>query len=134
MGDCGSMFLGFTIGILSVIGTRYHASNFIVTLAVPVLILAVPIFDTALVTIMRDLTGRSVSRGGKDHISHRLVVLGLSEKKAVLLLYFLAIITGSIAIIYPYVNFYVVTIIGALILVGLFFLGGFLGETKVYSE
>ncbi len=134
MGDCGSMFLGFIIGTLSVIGTRHHASNFIVTIAIPVLILAVPIFDTALVTIMRDLTGRSVSRGGKDHISHRLVVLGLSEKKAVLLLYLLAIITGSIAIIYPYVNFYVVTIIGALILVGLFFLGVFLGETKVYSE
>ena len=134
MGDCGSMFLGFTIGALSIAGTYQHASNLIVTIAVPVLIMAVPIFDTALVTIMRNLTGRAVSQGGKDHISHRLVVLGLSEKQAVLLLYSLSIITGAIAIIYPHFNFYVIIVIGALVLVGLFLLGVFLGETKVYSK
>lgn len=134
MGDCGSMFLGFTIGTLSIAGTYQHASNLIVTIAVPVLIMAVPILDTALVTIMRNLTGRAVSQGGKDHISHRLVVLGLSERQAVLLLYSLSIITGAIAIIYPHFNFFVITVIGALVLVGLFFLGVFLGETKVYSK
>ena len=129
-----SMFLGFTIGTLSIAGTYQHASNLIVTIAVPVLIMAVPILDTALVTIMRNLTGRAVSQGGKDHISHRLVVLGLSERQAVLLLYSLSIITGAIAIIYPHFNFFVITVIGALVLVGLFFLGVFLGETKVYSK
>ena len=134
MGDCGSIFLGFTIGALSIVGTYQHASNLIVTIAVPVLIMAVPIFDTALVTVMRNLTGRAVSQGGKDHISHRLVILGLSEKQAVLLLYLLSVITGVIAIIYPHLNFYVITIIGALVLIGLFSLGVFLGEAKVYSQ
>lgn len=134
MGDCGSMFLGFTIGALSIVGTYQHASNLIVIMAVPVLIMAIPIFDTALVTVMRKLTGRAVSHGGKDHISHRLVILGLSEKQAVLLLYLLSIITGVIAIIYPHVNFYVITVIGVLVLIGLFFLGIFLGEVKVYSK
>ncbi|GBE39254.1 MAG TPA: hypothetical protein ENG75_05855 [Nitrospirae bacterium] len=134
MGDCGSMFLGFTIGALTIAGTYQHASNLIVTMAVPVLVMAIPILDTGLVTVMRKLTGRAVSQGGKDHISHRLVLLGLSERQAVLLLYLLSVITGVIAIIYPYFNFYVITIIGVLVLVGLFFLGVFLGETKVYSE
>jgi UDP-GlcNAc:undecaprenyl-phosphate GlcNAc-1-phosphate transferase len=134
MGDCGSMFLGFTIGALSIVGTYQHASNLIVTIAVPVLIMAVPIFDTLLVTVMRNLTGRAVSRGGKDHISHRLVVLGLSERQSVLLLYSLSIITGAIAIMYPHFNLYMIIVIGALVLVGLFLLGVFLGETKVYSK
>jgi len=133
MGDCGSMFLGFIIGTLSIVGTYKHASNLAVTIAVPVLVMAVPIFDTALVTIMRQLTGRSVSQGGKDHTSHRLVVLGLSQRQAVLLLYSLSIITGTIAIIYPYFNPYVITIIGALVLIALFLLGVFLSEAKVYS-
>ncbi len=134
MGDCGSMFLGFTIGALSIVGTHRHASNLIVTIAVPVLIVAVPIFDTALVTVMRKLTGRAVSQGGKDHISHRLVVLGLSEKQAVLVLYLLSIIIGFLAIISPHLNFYLIMVIGILVLVGLFYLGIFLGEVKVYSQ
>ncbi len=134
MGDCGSMFLGFTIGALSIVGTYQHASNLIVTMAVPVLIMAVPIFDTILVTVMRKLTGRAVSQGGRDHISHRLVILGLSERQAVSLLYLLSIIIGVIAIIYPYFNFYVISVIGALVLIGLFYLGVFLGEAKVYSQ
>jgi UDP-GlcNAc:undecaprenyl-phosphate GlcNAc-1-phosphate transferase len=134
MGDCGSMFLGFTIGTLSIAGTYRHASNLIMTIAVPVLVMAIPIFDTILVSIMRNLTGRSVSQGGKDHISHRLVILGLSEKKAVLALYVLSMAIGTIAILYSYINFYVITILGTIVLIGLFFLGVFLGETKVYSD
>ncbi|MBI4710559.1 MAG: hypothetical protein HY759_05615 [Nitrospirae bacterium] len=134
MGDCGSMFLGFTIGALSIAGTYQHASHFIVTMAVPVLVMAIPIFDTTFVTIMRNLTGRSISQGGKDHSSHRLVILGLSEKKAVLMLYSLSIITGTIAIIYPLSNIYIITVIGILVLIGLFFLGVFLSEARVYSK
>ncbi|MDP1852886.1 MAG: hypothetical protein Q8L26_01565, partial [Candidatus Omnitrophota bacterium] len=134
MGDCGSMFLGYTIGALSITGTYQHASNLVVTMAVPVLIVAIPIFDTMLVTVMRKLTGRAVSQGGKDHISHRLVLLGLSEKQAVLLLYFLSLITGIIAIVYPHFNLYMIIVVGALVLVGLFSLGIFLGDAKVYSK
>lgn len=133
MGDCGSMFLGFTIGALSIAGTYQHASHFIVTMAVPVLVMAIPIFDTTFVTVMRNLTGRSISQGGKDHSSHRLVILGLSEKKAVLMLYSLSIITGTIAIIYPISNIYMITVIGILVLIGLFFLGVF-SEARVYSK
>jgi UDP-GlcNAc:undecaprenyl-phosphate GlcNAc-1-phosphate transferase len=103
-------------------------------MAVPVLIMAVPIFDTILVTVMRKLTGRAVSQGGRDHVSHRLVILGLSERKAVPLLYLLSIVTGVIAIFLPYFNIYVISVIGVLVLIWLFYLGVFLGETKVYSQ
>ncbi|MEI6128006.1 MAG: MraY family glycosyltransferase, partial [Pseudomonadota bacterium] len=85
MGDCGSMFLGFTLAALSLTGTWRHASSLFVTFLVPILILGIPIFDTAFVTITRGFRGQPVSQGGKDHLSHRLVFLGFSEKKTVII-------------------------------------------------
>ena len=60
--------------------TGGRSRSLLPVLAVPVLILFIPIFDTLLVTILRKLAGRSVARGGRDHTSHRLVALGLSER------------------------------------------------------
>jgi len=60
--------------------------------------LLVPILDTTLVTVTRLLRGQPVSQGGRDHASHRLVILGLSEPQAVLLLYLMAFIAGATAI------------------------------------
>src|SRR5215208_1723808 len=88
MGDCGSMFVGFFLAssaLLSASGER--GRSFIVVIAVPVLILFIPIFDTTLVTVVRKLSGRAASQGGRDHASHRLVALGLSERRAVWMLY-----------------------------------------------
>lgn len=99
MGDCGSMFIGFFIAgaaLLSVSGGRTR--SFLPVLAVPVLILLIPIFDTTLVTLLRKLAGRPVSQGGRDHTSHRLVALGLSERRAVWLLYGLATMAGLFAL------------------------------------
>ncbi len=99
MGDCGSLFLGFMLGAISIISTmstqtgvshgrEYYAglSNLVLMLAVPVSVLIIPIFDTALVSFTRLQNGRSISQGGRDHTSHRLVLLGLSEERAVLTL------------------------------------------------
>lgn len=100
MGDCGSLFIGFLLAgsvLLNQIGGR--GRGILPILAVPVLILFVPIFDTTFVTIIRKLWGRSVSQGGRDHTSHRLVALGLTERSAVLLLYALAIAGGSISLL-----------------------------------
>ncbi len=77
MGDCGSMFVGFFLAssaLLSAAGDR--GRSFLVVIAVPVLILFIPIFDTTLVTVVRKLSGRAASQGGRDHTSHRLVALG----------------------------------------------------------
>ncbi|HYU26841.1 MAG TPA: MraY family glycosyltransferase, partial [Thermoanaerobaculia bacterium] len=85
MGDCGSMFVGFFLAAsVLAAGTGSGRSRSVAAvLAVPVLVLLVPIFDTTLVTLMRKLAGRPASQGGRDHTSHRLVALGLSEKHAV---------------------------------------------------
>ena len=64
-------------------------------------VLLIPIFDTTLVTVARLLSGRSPAVGGRDHSSHRLVAIGLSERAAVLLLWGLAAIGGAIGLIAP---------------------------------
>jgi len=61
---------------------------------VPLLILGYPIFDTCLVSVMRTLEGRSIFRGGKDHSSHRLALLGLKRYKTVLAVYAICALLG----------------------------------------
>jgi len=134
MGDCGSMFLGMTIAIIATIGTANHVSNLLVTLAIPVLILVVPIFDTTFVALMRRLKGQPISQGGRDHTSHRLMFLGLSERKTALLLYVLSILFGLIALLYAQIDIFIVSILAVLAVIILFFFGVFLGETKDYSD
>ena len=90
MGDCGSMFLGFTLGGMALMSDYGRSRNLTAVLLSPVLILLLPIFDTCVVTATRKLSGRAISQGGRDHTSHRLVALGMSERRAVLLLYVLA--------------------------------------------
>src|SRR5687767_13378548 len=100
MGDCGSMFVGFFLASSVLIGQSGGRSRGIVSiLAVPVLILFVPIFDTTFVTVIRKLWGRKASQGGRDHTSHRLVALGLSERNAVLMIYSFAVLAGLLALL-----------------------------------
>ena len=134
MGDSGSMFLGFSLACITLMGESINIPHLIATLVIPVLILAVPIFDTTLVTLVRIINGKSILKGGKDHVSHRLVSLGLSEKKAVTLLYILSIIFGSIALLYSQVGALIVTLLSILTIVVLLFFGLFLSEINTYKE
>jgi len=97
MGDGGSFFLGSFLGgaWLWLAPTEPRGIN---TTVVPMLILLVPIFDTAFVTYTRRRAGRSALVGGRDHTSHRLVALGVSERTAVLTLYALASAGALLAI------------------------------------
>src|SRR5438067_844491 len=73
MGDAGSLLIGFSFGALT-LSTNHHTggrSNLLTVVAVPVLVLLIPILDTALVTLSRWLSGRPASQGGRDHSSHR---------------------------------------------------------------
>ncbi len=100
MGDCGALFVGFFLAssaLTAVSGGR--SRTLLPILAVPVLILVLPIFDTTLVTILRKLTGRAVWQGGRDHTSHRLVALGIPERRAVSLLCGLSLLSGLLALL-----------------------------------
>lgn len=77
MGDCGSQFLGYMLAVIS-LGVQSTGEPVVGTL-VPIVVLAVPIFDTTFVTVTRILRGNPVTDGGNDHTHHRLVRLGLSE-------------------------------------------------------
>lgn len=100
MGDSGSLFLGFVLAYLSVsVQSKLGSSSAILVLLIPISLMAIPIMDTTLVTIKRLAAGRRIDQGGRDHTSHRLVALGLSEKKAVLILYFISAIWGALCIL-----------------------------------
>src|SRR5688572_23641552 len=98
MGDTGSLFLGFLLAAVG-IKLRFPENFDIVTWMVPVLVLGVPIFDTMLVTFSRIRRRIPITRGGKDHLSHRLVSLGLTRREAVMALYLLQGALGIAAIV-----------------------------------
>ena len=98
MGDCGSMFLGYILAGLSAIVFSANHAPLVVGIAAPLLLLAVPLFDTTLVVIIRKREGRAVSQGGRDHTSHRLVYAGFSEKGAALTHFGLTLLFGGAGI------------------------------------
>lgn len=93
MGDSGSLFLGFTLAAMA-LSREPQASNVLSRIGVLFLIFLIPIFDTTLVSVTRLWEGQSPFRGGRDHSSHRLVALGLSERQALLILMSLTLISG----------------------------------------
>ncbi|HVF55403.1 MAG TPA: hypothetical protein VM934_04585 [Pyrinomonadaceae bacterium] len=135
MGDCGSLFIGFFLAsaaLMSAGGGR--GRSFLVVIAVPVLILFIPIFDTTLVTVVRKLSGRAASQGGRDHASHRLVALGLSERRAVWMLYAFAAASGMLALMVREFTLHVslAMILGFTVVLTL--VGVYLAGVKVYDE
>jgi UDP-GlcNAc:undecaprenyl-phosphate GlcNAc-1-phosphate transferase len=114
MGDSGSQVLGFALASLGLMAWQV-AGTTVATLVLPVLVLGVPILDTALVTVLRLLEGRPVSRGGRDHSSHRLVRYGLSEWHAVVLLATVAAALGATSLAYSVVDNRRITLVGMLV-------------------
>jgi len=98
MGDSGSLLLGGFLATAGLGSTTDVQSRLMPAALFPVLILLVPILDTAFVTFTRSFSGRSALAGGRDHTSHRLVALGVSERAAVLSLYGLAAAGGGLAV------------------------------------
>ncbi|HEX5890253.1 MAG TPA: hypothetical protein VFY61_16210 [Pyrinomonadaceae bacterium] len=135
MGDCGSMFVGFFLAssaLINVSGGR--SRSLLPVLTVPILVLFIPIFDTTFVTVLRKLSGRAASQGGRDHTSHRLVALGMSERHAVWMLYGFAALSGVLAILVQRTRLDVslAAIAGFTILLTL--LGVYLAGVKVYDQ
>lgn len=99
MGDTGSMVLGFLLAVLAIkLDFNVPTNRQVVTWMVPVVVLGLPIFDMTLVVFTRLRERRSPMQGGKDHTSHRLVSLGLSQRGAVLVLYAVCASLGFFAV------------------------------------
>ncbi|MBI4845546.1 MAG: undecaprenyl/decaprenyl-phosphate alpha-N-acetylglucosaminyl 1-phosphate transferase [Candidatus Omnitrophica bacterium] len=102
LGDAGSMFLGFCLSAIAIMGD--WAGDNVVKLSIPILILGVPIFDMIFTTIMRIAEGKVrnviewLQYGGKDHFHHYLVDLGLGQRQAVFFIYYLTFSLGLGAI------------------------------------
>jgi UDP-GlcNAc:undecaprenyl-phosphate/decaprenyl-phosphate GlcNAc-1-phosphate transferase len=97
MGDCGSLFIGSLLAGASLVPVFHARIAFISPSVVAALILVVPLFDTGFVLVLRRAAGRRATKGGTDHVSHRLVSLGFSERSAVRILYLLGLIGGGTA-------------------------------------
>ncbi len=106
MGDAGSLFIGYMLSLLTVMATFYTtASPTLIPVIMPLLILSVPIFDTVSVVYLRIKQKKPVFRPDKSHFSHRLVKLGMNEKKAVLFIYLLTFIIGLGALLLKHLAF-----------------------------
>lgn len=136
MGDCGSLFLGYSLSFLTISVQKSIGTNSVyIILLLPLAMLALPILDTSLVTFKRVISGRKVYMGGKDHTSHRLVALGLNEKKAVVILYLITLIWGLLAVFLINIkdtNLYLPAF--AILIILTSFFGLFLGRVRVYNE
>src|ERR1700723_1664229 len=120
MGDGGAMLLGFLMATLG-LKLRPETGDSQVGWLIPVLILGVPIFDTTLVSISRARRGLiPFTSPGKDHTAHRLPNLGLGHRGAVLALYCLAALYGTLALLIPVLSFTLVSVLaGILVVAGL---------------
>lgn len=97
MGDTGSNFLGYSLGVLSIIG--FAKTYTILSIIIPIIILAIPIFDTGFAIIRRLLKGQSPMKPDKGHLHHKLIAAGLSTKQAVFVLYAICVLLGMLAIV-----------------------------------
>jgi len=134
MGDSGSLVLGFILAVLSLYFSETEPYNALSFYAVPIMLLLVPIFDTTMVTVIRLLSGRKASMGGKDHTSHRFVLMGFSEKRAVMFLYGIGVISGLSALFVsrsdaPTSPVVIIPVILAAVLMGIY-----LAQIRVYPE
>lgn len=144
MGDSGSLFIGMSLAALalrpgaSLVSPAVPATglgaSFLQVVLVPVAILLVPIFDTTLVTVARLLSGRSASVGGRDHSSHRLVAIGLSERAAVAVLWAMAALAGAVGVLIRHSNESWSVVAAFVFFVAAVLFAIYLARVKVYDQ
>ena len=132
MGDSGSLFIGTSFATLTIIGGTPARTGILSTVAVPTLLLLIPIFDTAYVTLVRKLSARSASIGGRDHTSHRLVALGFSERQTALFMYALTAAGAGCAVLLQRSHFAGMAL-SAVVVLCLVLIAVFLSGVKVYG-
>ena len=97
MGDTGSTFLGFMLATLSIQGV--FKSYAIISFAVPLLILGLPLFDASFAMLRRISKGQSPMQADRGHLHHRLIDMGFSQKQTVFILYAISGVLGITAVV-----------------------------------
>jgi UDP-GlcNAc:undecaprenyl-phosphate/decaprenyl-phosphate GlcNAc-1-phosphate transferase len=98
MGDTGSNFLGYMIAVISILGLFKNIALF--SFIIPVIVLAVPIFDTLFAILRRSLNKQNIMKADNKHIHYQLLSAGFSHRRSVLILYGISAIFGALAIIF----------------------------------
>lgn len=119
MGDCGSTFLGFMIAVIALLGFKVAT---ITSLVIPIVILAIPIFDTLFAIFRRLLHHKRIDEPDKNHLHHQLLKMKFSPKKTILIIYFIDILFSLVSIFYVLGNNEYSLIIYLLLLVVLLYI------------
>lgn len=114
MGDSGSMFLGFTLATISLLGVMKTTAT--IALAVPLIVIGVPVFDTASAIVRRLYHGRPIHQADRGHIHHRLLGRGFDQRQTVLIIYAWSAALGAAAYAVRYAPGYIrsIALIGLL--------------------
>lgn len=124
LGDTGALFLGFMISVLSIQGLKNAT---FISLITPLIILGVPITDTVFAMLRRKINNRPISSADKMHLHHRLMSLGFTHRGAVLMIYCLALIFSTIALLYLFTNTWATILLVIAITLGIQILSELLG-------
>jgi UDP-GlcNAc:undecaprenyl-phosphate/decaprenyl-phosphate GlcNAc-1-phosphate transferase len=97
LGDCGSLFVGFALAAFAIRGSM--KSSAAIAVAAPFIALALPIVDASIAMMRRLLRGKSIFQGDRDHIHHRMVRMGFTPSRAVIILYGVAALFGALSLL-----------------------------------
>ena len=97
LGDTGSMFLGFSVAVLSVMGLAKSAT--FISVIIPIVILGIPLLDTVFAILRRYLGQKPIFQPDREHLHHRLIQMGMSHRQAVLSIYGVSLVLGLSAIV-----------------------------------
>jgi UDP-GlcNAc:undecaprenyl-phosphate GlcNAc-1-phosphate transferase len=98
LGDSGSLFIGFTLAALSVQGAQKASTS--VAVAIPIIAFGLPVLDTGFSIVRRFISGRPLFDGDREHIHHKLLERGWSQRRVVLVLYALCAVFGLVALFF----------------------------------
>lgn len=129
MGDTGSLFLGYSIAIISMLGLFKNVALF--SFILPIIVLAVPIFDTLFAIVRRAASGEGIMKPDKKHIHYRLLEAGFSHRKTVLIIYGFSAVFGLIAILFTRASLAIAMVLAVLLLIILQFFAEFVGAVHV---
>ncbi len=122
MGDTGSMFLGLNLAAISVIGSGEYKGITAMTLIIPIIVLIIPVTDTIL-SVLRRIKGRKhIFQADKQHLHHKMMDLGFSQKTIALISYFITLLFGLIAFGFSITSNKILLLILLILLILIFFL------------